>query len=363
MTQYLKQEQYYIDRYDKITIDNCRWKENFHINYKHKSEDGPKGIKLTEESQKAFTELTLHFDLLYTTLYWYDNKEKTIDEWMEADRKKDELYENAVAPRDISCLKCRNITEVESKHLWDHHDDNDRVLFMYKCSNGCLPMRAFYDNGDEHKIKPNLCPKCNTELKRESERIEDKKVITTEICPACNYKDIDEFELSSKEEEKPDPNYERDKERFCLSGKRLSDNLEERNQHQQLKELVDGWKEKEEHKEDYDAVDSLKKLTITELEDTLKEASEKEGYVNLRFENPDMGKDVVVPFLINDSKPERKDRSSSLELQKIIKTTLQDTNWRLMSDGISYRLGILTGRLRAYEREEDLLKLIRQNSS
>ena len=87
---YLKSKQHYIDRYNKITIDNCRWKEEFHLNYKHKFEDGPKGIKLTKESQKAFNEFTLHYDLLYSTLYWYDNKEKTIEEWMEADRKKGE---------------------------------------------------------------------------------------------------------------------------------------------------------------------------------------------------------------------------------------------------------------------------------
>ena len=28
-----------------------------------------------------------------------------------------------------------------------------------------------------------------------------------------------------------------------------------------------------------------------------------------------------------------------------------------MSEGINYRLGILTGRLKAYEKEEDLLKI------
>lgn len=37
-----------------------------------------------------------------------------------------------------------------------------------------------------------------------------------------------------------------------------------------------------------------------------------------------------------------------------------DTNWRLMTDGISYRTGILTGRLRAYETEEDLLRLVKK---
>jgi hypothetical protein len=45
-------------------------------------------------------------------------------------------------------------------------------------------------------------------------------------------------------------------------------------------------------------------------------------------------------------------------LKKLIKGVLEDTNWRLMSDGVQYRLGILTGRLKAYEREEDLTTII-----
>lgn len=45
-------------------------------------------------------------------------------------------------------------------------------------------------------------------------------------------------------------------------------------------------------------------------------------------------------------------------IQKLIKKVLADTNWRLMSEGARYRLGMLEGRLRAYEREEDLLKLV-----
>ena len=50
--------------------------------------------------------------------------------------------------------------------------------------------------------------------------------------------------------------------------------------------------------------------------------------------------------------------ASTSNLQKLIKRTLKDTNWRLMSDGISYRLGLMSGRLRAYESKEDLLKLV-----
>jgi hypothetical protein len=74
-----------------------------------------------------------------------------------------------------------------------------------------------------------------------------------------------------------------------------------------------------------------------------------------------MGKDLVVPFRINDSNSKRRDRESTSELQKILKKQLMNTSWRLMSDGCNYRLGIVTGRLRAYEKEDDLLKLVRRS--
>jgi hypothetical protein len=60
-----------------------------------------------------------------------------------------------------------------------------------------------------------------------------------------------------------------------------------------------------------------------------------------------------------ETKDNRNEYDSQRILKKIIRGLLKDTNWRLMSEGINYRLGILTGRLKAYEREEDLIKILR----
>ena len=109
-------------------------------------------------------------------------------------------------------------------------------------------------------------------------------------------------------------------------------------------------------------VDSLKKLTIVALENLLVPLCKKAKYIKFQFGTPDMGKDLIVPFTVHEANPEREDLASSHDLKKLIKKALEDTNWRLMSDGVSYRIGILTGRLRAYEREEDLLKLVKQGS-
>lgn len=353
---YLKPKQHYTDLYDEITVKDCRWREDFHNNSKP-SKKLPKEVN--EKFYKGVTRITLHYDLLYATIKWYEDKEKTINEWVDRDTKKDELYESAVPLQDIRCLKCKSLTKVGSKILYDSHDDQgDRVLFMYDCSNKCVPHRAFFNDGEEYKSKPNLCTKCNSELERSHERIEDEKVITTDTCPDCGHVEIDEMELGVKEKEKPDPNYEKDRERFCLSGKALEDNLKEKSQLEGIARFMDELKEKEEHKEEYDAVDNLKKLTIVALENLLVPLCKKAKYIKFQFGTPDMGKDLIVPFTVHEANPEREDLASSHDLKKLIKKALENTNWRLMSDGISYRMGILTGRLRAYEREEDLLKLV-----
>ena len=72
-----------------------------------------------------------------------------------------------------------------------------------------------------------------------------------------------------------------------------------------------------------------------------------------------MGKDVFIRFSTRDEKSGRVEYHSTKDLRKIINKTLENTAWRLMSEGISYRLGFLSGRLRGYEREEDLIKLVK----
>ena len=354
MSKYLKTKQEYSDQYDRMTVEVCRRKEKFHNNYE--SNQKYKG-KVNKKLNRAVTDMALHYNLLYTTVARHKNKEKRIQEWMNRDSQKEELYESAEAPKGIRCLKCQSLVTENSKILWDHLDNEDRVLFMFDCPNGCLPHRAFFDNGEEYIVKSKQCPKCQSNLKRNSERVEDKKIITTERCTNCDYVQTDELDLSIKEKE-IDNEYEKDRERFCLSGQRLEDNLKEKMQLEGIAEFMDKWREKEEHKDEYEEVAKLKKLTIVSLEELLIPLCEKSKYVKFHFGEPEMGINLILPFTVHDANSERIDRASSHDLQKIIKKALSDTNWRLMTGGISYRMGILTGRLRAYEKEEDLLKLV-----
>lgn len=55
----------------------------------------------------------------------------------------------------------------------------------------------------------------------------------------------------------------------------------------------------------------------------------------------------------------RKLQQPQYELEVLLRKALKDTNWRIMTSGTNYRLGMLKGRLREYEREEDLLNLVK----
>ena len=128
---------------------------------------------------------------------------------------------------------------------------------------------------------------------------------------------------------------------------------------EQLSQLVKSWEEKEKNEKLYDKLAKIKKLTVAELKKLLAAPLKKEEYINLDFSKPEIGKDIIINFTVQDNKTDRGEYDSRIQLQRLIKRTLEDTNWRLMSEGIMYRLGILSGRLKGLESEEDLLKLVR----
>ena len=125
-----------------------------------------------------------------------------------------------------------------------------------------------------------------------------------------------------------------------------------------MAEMGRKFKESEDNKDLYDTVAKLEKLKVAELVTVLSPVIEKAGYIEFSLEKPEIGKNFLVRFSCLDNISGRSDYESEKLLKKTIKNTLSPTNWRLSSDGISYRLGYLTGQVRAYEREEDLVQLV-----
>ena len=163
------------------------------------------------------------------------------------------------------------------------------------------------------------------------------------------------MDLSKKEEEKVDPDFEANRKKYCIpedEGRKII------RESQEMKELVDSWKERDEKKELYADIAKIQKLTIVELQTLLDPLLEKAGYTKLEFEKPDLEKDVILGFSLQDAKSGRVEYDSIHDLQKLLKEVLSPTNWRLMSDGVSYRLGFLQGRLRGVDGEEKLKALL-----
>jgi DNA-directed RNA polymerase subunit RPC12/RpoP len=359
---YLKPRQEYIDRYDHGTVYQCRHlKKTFQETLKEMLTNP----EVNKEKEKDEKEILRTVNAMYrVTLYFavgdrYMEREETVRHWMEKDERKDRLLAEAPIPHS-RCSACGGTMRCEHKHISsDINDERIRVLFIIEC-NSCGKREALYDDGERFYIH---CEKCDAEV--ESSDTREGDVLTTiNTCPKCGHKSMVVIDFAEKPkviEEKEDPKrYEADKEDFGMNDeKALAQYPAEKERARQIGEMTDKWKRKEKEKDIYDAVAKLKKLTIMDLENLLRSPIEKASYVKFEIGKPMIGRDVTIDFSGQDAKPGRQEYDSIHDLQKLIKGLLENTNWRLMSDGISYRLGFLTGRLHAYEKEEDLVELMR----
>lgn len=242
----IKTKQYYSDLYDRHTVDMCRRTEQ---SFKNKDTDLPLAEGITEEEAKGVKKFAMKWYLHMEMGERYLNKEKTIQEWMETDRRKDELYESAQAPEDIRCLTCRNRLKPTFKELWSEIDKPDRVLFMYDCPNQCLPRRAFFSDGEEWRVKPILCPKCDTALDQKADD-NGEKLVTTRTCSKCGYSESDEMVWTHKKDDGVDENFAKDRDRFCMTDEEGKKFQEEKWNLQQMAKFVDEWKEKDKAREE-----------------------------------------------------------------------------------------------------------------
>jgi len=357
--EHLKDKQDYIDRYDLYTIEKCLkaiefWREAYvrHL----KSEEAKKfsaGDKAKGFNWVANQEL---FQIKGTR---YRQKEETIKQWMDEDRIKQDKYDNTAEPQDIHCPNCKKIMHAKLKHL-DTLDDLSRMMFLFECS-PCKNKLWIYEDGKMRESTPNLCAKCKSEAKMSAIKETKDKIIWKISCKSCGFSEttVDDLEKSridrKKREEEEGKLLEQCRDEFCSEeeGKQSLEYIE-------ALKIVPQVYEEELRKYDsfaYQQVAGLKKLTVVELEKLLNEIFEKEQYLKLTFNNPEIGQHVIVSFSIQDGNSSRKESESVINLQKIIKNTLDGTNWRLMSDGLSYRLGFISGRLKGYEREEDFFEL------
>jgi len=357
---YLKDEQYYIDRYDLHTIEECLdyyWsvKDSF---LKARNQDPFK--KYSEEKFKGEVDKCLNRMLFTLKGERYRHKKKTVQEWIDRDRQMQDKYDNTPAPGNTHCKVCSSPATVIHKDLHNSYESTARMMFMFECTK-CKKRYSLFENGTEWKYEAPKCPKCKHPLKTDL-KIKGDITAFTSTCSKCGYKEKDVSDHKKWKREQ-DAKEKKDKEllkkyrlEFCLSDKEGEEYIETT----EAMAVAAVIREEEAQKFDspiYQRSLQLKKTTIADLEKLLAKNLEKAKFIKLSFDKPEIGQYVIVPFTVQDSDSSRKDRISSSELEKLIKNALEDTNWRLLSNSIHYRLGYLEGQLKGFESEEDMLKL------
>ena len=347
---YARSDEEYIAQYDSFTVNMCR-----DFLKRQLIEIDPKKENTVEALKDSLKNTWVNVALEFYKAELYSKKKQTIEEWKQKDTKRDALLNSTEWRfKDITCLKCGDIMEMNFKDLEERDSiDNAKILFMFTCGKSRHNRRAFYNTGEEYVPREPNCIKCGKVTTSISTRKDD--VITTMYtCEHCEHKEIDTFELSSK---KVDPHYEEDKARFCLSEKEGNAALMGM---ANLEQYSKSQKDREDNKDMYDKIAKVEKVTILELEKRIAEAVEKNGYLRFHLKDPERSQNVelYVPFIVYDEKKDRTPLESSFWLKKRLKMVLKNTNWRLMSDGVTYKVGMLEGRLRVYDTEEEMKKLV-----
>lgn len=177
---HLQPKQYYIDRYDRFIVNECRLAEKSFDKISNKD----LGNKVSKEEKERAKNIIRDVYMYTLKGESYADKETTIQKWMNNDKARDEKVENAKPIKGVICLICNSPMKVFDKEL-AIGEINEPVMFWYSCTK-CGKRRAFFDNGEEYRLK-----------------------LTKE--------ELAEIDLDEKIEEPVDENYEADRERFCLT--------------------------------------------------------------------------------------------------------------------------------------------------
>lgn len=350
---HLKERSYYEEIYDRHTVEDCRWHEEPRSK-SDEEKDADKG--LTPGQLQWGHDFVTDWLMFQCAGNRYLHREESITESMELDRQRDVMMERARTPL-LRCPSCGRAMECFYKHVNFNIEDTKRewVEFFLVCQS-CKQSKTVSENGVEIPEKPSLCIKCNKEVESSTKK-KDGKRYYVDTCKYCGH--VEET-VSTLDEKKKEPTqeeieqFEYDKKRFCLTSTQG-----ERYRHwvEGMKRMDEVKKEQEANVEFYDKLGEVKKLNIAGLEKLLKSAIKKAGYADLQISMLPPTGQIIVDFSVRDMEEKREEYDSRKTLEKTIEKVLEDKNWSLMFDGVSYRLGLLSGRIRGYESEEDLQDL------
>jgi hypothetical protein len=368
---YLQDRSVYEDRYDSITVELCRIREERVVDAL--GERPPLDANGDADPANGYYVYSIFYFQFVESLAGerWQEREAKIRKWIGEGEEKDQRLAEARPSTIPYCRSCG-----EDMHITDrlYHrrrasrgkKDEDAIMFMFDCPQ-CKKRLAFWEDGTEWKPPQARCEACNKPVDETTKR-RGMVITTTYTCASCGHKHKGSWRLGGDgENDAPDPLYKLDRRRFCFDAATGEKFLARKAHIEHIGKLLEqGRQSAGATKETVDpmaeAVEGIKKLKMAQLADVLAKAVADSGYIEFKLGEPQIGREVAVPFSCLDNQPEREAYDSRMGLKRLVTRTLADTNWRLMSDGISHRLGYLSGRLRAYESDEDLRMLVNKQA-
>jgi|GEM_PF-1794191 len=340
MKKYRKSDQYYIDEYDRSTIEKLKELEEAMLKCERL-------IESDDKSKPSFIVQRRRF--LDTGAMCARNKNSSVRDNMEIDERKDTILEAHPAPSNIKCNTCSSIMILHTHDFLDR--EGRELIYIFSCAQEHLPLKTVYPNGTEYITARSGCSYCGSKTIGESKRTKTK-IIITDKCQICGKIDTWEVKIGSR---KIRPIDERERKKYC------DDFIGSRTLYEDLKLLANLpdviFNQQEKALYNFDKV---KMLNVIQLEEILIGKTKNEGFLKFQIGIPkNKNSFLIVDFSVHD-KEVREMAKSIKALKKIIDTQLFHTNWRLMSTSISYNLGFLSGQLKGYSLEEDILKIAKE---
>lgn len=340
MEKFLKDRSYYENLYEKRMI---RTQKSYHEKFNKSTDNLEKWV--------------LNFAWLLYKMSDYAHRDETIDEWMEQDRASDEFFENTKPFRDIvRCKFCNSIMDIEDKDFFGWYDWNpNRVLFLYKC-NQCNKRRGFYNNWEELESKKEYCDKCWFVIIYKAKFNWDI-LVKNYSCESCwnKYTKEEDFSVEKIQEEIIT---EDDIKMYWYNEKEAREMKESYDSIDRLKAVMDEINEKKKQEDYTEKLNNLIKYNLFQLEEFINKSLEKTEYKNFKIINKEniktyMKCDFEVYFTWNFWEKTIK------TLDKLLNDLLSNTNWKIPKNAIDEKLWILTWKIYGYDREEDLIELIK----
>ncbi len=205
---HLQPRKFYNDLYDKIVKDEADWWKNdmMRLACEPKPEALEEMRKLLTKDKSNITDQEVwdanHSLMMFGSLAASyavtqineKKRKKTIKEWRDKDRAKDERILNAEPLKGIACPVCNSEMDYKFTQLHDKgtlNEPNEVVMFFYECPKKCKRKFIFEDGTPWISKEKNLCPVCNSERNTTVTKDNQNKMYFIYECQKCGSRQVE----------------------------------------------------------------------------------------------------------------------------------------------------------------------------